>query len=540
VRLAQHSASEDAAIYETEYAEVSATRFSRWFIVAVAAQSIAAAGLRHASAQSFTGIGGLNSPATSLALAVSPDGSKVTGESNTDVSPGRVPFIWSSGSGMTALAADPLAIYYALGTGITNSGIVAGFQDGANEEFGYGFGNPTRWDPESNILPMPAGFAGDGYTLGNSINGSGSIITAYRGASDFTGDRPMVWVNDTPQLLNYLHFQATPDPYTEYGYAKGLNTPGTRIGGTSDLFVAGDNFPNVEAVLWSDDTALWDTELKRTPVGLGFLPGISTTADTSWSDGSDVSNNGQVVVGAAHTGLLNAAIPAGEAGEFRTVGFVTLGVPGGVPNPMAALADIGNNDGTADLQFAVATSVNGDATVGSYTVVGYGYNGLHDDGPNNNDDFVDGSDVSREAVMWTTAGVQNLEAVATGLGLNIAGWDFQEATGVSDNGRVIVGWGKNPQGNNEGWVLTLPSASFAGDFNNDGSVNSADFNDPVLGFKARFGADLDGEDLLAWQRNSGQPGSVANASAVPEPTALAILAACGLRLVPLAARRRRR
>ena len=40
---------------------------------------------------------------------------------------------------------------------------------------------------------------------------------------------------------------------------------------------------------------------------------------------------------------------------------------------------------------------------------------------------------------------------------------------------------------------------FGADFNNDGTVNAADLNDPGQGWKARYGADLAGRDLLTWQ-----------------------------------------
>ncbi len=144
------------------------------------------------------------------------------------------------------------------------------------------------------------------------------------------------------------------------------------------------------------------------------------------------------------------------AGREVHVGFLVNGVSGGNPNPMIALVDIGSNNGSTDLQFAAATAVNGDATATSYVAVGWGYDGLHDlGGSEANDDGVDGTDLSREALLWTPSGVQNIETLAASLGLNLTGWDLQEATGISDNGRVIVGNGINPQGRSEGWIVGL-------------------------------------------------------------------------------------
>jgi hypothetical protein len=69
-----------------------------------------------------------------------------------------------------------------------------------------------------------------------------------------------------------------------------------------------------------------------------------------------------------------------------------------------------------------------------------------------------------------------------------------------------------------------------GDFNDDGTVDGNDLDDPVAGWRARFGNDLDGNDFLVWQRQLGAPtGGLPAALRVPEPTAatLTILAVIG-------------
>lgn len=79
---------------------------------------------------------------------------------------------------------------------------------------------------------------------------------------------------------------------------------------------------------------------------------------------------------------------------------------------------------------------------------------------------------------------------------------------------------------------TLPD--IAGDFNRDGRVDVEDLKGPG-GWQERFGADLDGMDFLAWQRNLGyvhwQAPSVLQSTA-PEPGTNALLIgaviACGL------------
>jgi autotransporter-associated beta strand protein len=74
--------------------------------------------------------------------------------------------------------------------------------------------------------------------------------------------------------------------------------------------------------------------------------------------------------------------------------------------------------------------------------------------------------------------------------------------------------------------VTLASTAIAGDFDGDNDVDSADFNHATLGFKARFGNDLDGGDFLDWQRNFGTnvPPSAAASAAVPEPATVGLAA----------------
>lgn len=69
-----------------------------------------------------------------------------------------------------------------------------------------------------------------------------------------------------------------------------------------------------------------------------------------------------------------------------------------------------------------------------------------------------------EAFIWdTTNGMRELDVVLTDLGLDLAGWELREAWGVSADGRVVVGHGRNPSGQREAWIAALsapePSAN---------------------------------------------------------------------------------
>ena len=64
-----------------------------------------------------------------------------------------------------------------------------------------------------------------------------------------------------------------------------------------------------------------------------------------------------------------------------------------------------------------------------------------------------------EAFLWTAGeGMQQISALLTSAGVNVSGWTLLEAWGVSDDGTVIVGYGRNPQGQTEAWRAVLPRA----------------------------------------------------------------------------------
>jgi len=79
-----------------------------------------------------------------------------------------------------------------------------------------------------------------------------------------------------------------------------------------------------------------------------------------------------------------------------------------------------------------------------------------------------------------------------------------------------------------------------GDFNGDGTVDGDDLTDPITGWRARFGVDLDGNDFLVWQRNLGARAAgttvAVDALAVPEANAAML---CLASFMAMLSRRRR-
>jgi len=104
---------------------------------------------------------------------------------------------------------------------------------------------------------------------------------------------------------------------------------------------------------------------------------------------------------------------------------------------------------------------------------------------------------SGSAFIWNaTDGFQFLQDVATDTyGLNLTGWHLDSATGISDDGRTIVGRGTNPFGWEEGFVLFLgvPPGGCPADWDGDDDVDS----DDIVAFFRDFDSgngDFDGDD----------------------------------------------
>ena len=71
------------------------------------------------------------------------------------------------------------------------------------------------------------------------------------------------------------------------------------------------------------------------------------------------------------------------------------------------------------------------------------------------------ADGTNRAFLWTAAdGMQDLRDILLGAGTTgLEGWTLYAATGISTDGRTIVGFGINPIGRPEGWIVTIPEPS---------------------------------------------------------------------------------
>jgi len=146
-------------------------------------------------------------------------------------------------------------------------------------------------------------------------------------------------------------------------------------------------------------------------IGLGDLP-----AGPFHSRANDVSGDGNVLVGSATN-------PGTTSFRWTLeTGMVDLGRPAG-----------------ASLSAAYAASADGSIVVGDAGISG---------------DLV--------PTIWNVSnGMRNLVDVLVelGLGPQFQGWDLEQATAISADGLVIAGWGYNPDGREEAWVVNLGQPS---------------------------------------------------------------------------------
>ncbi len=71
--------------------------------------------------------------------------------------------------------------------------------------------------------------------------------------------------------------------------------------------------------------------------------------------------------------------------------------------------------------------------------------------------------------------MRSIQDLLTAFGVtNLSGWSLSFATGLSDDGRTVVGSGVNPNGDLEAWIATLPAPSVPGDIDGDGVIGDDD------------------------------------------------------------------
>jgi uncharacterized membrane protein len=148
--------------------------------------------------------------------------------------------------------------------------------------------------------------------------------------------------------------------------------------------------------------------------GVGVLPGYLE------SGARDISADGKTIVGTCLSDHTEEAFVWREGSEA-------------FPRVLSSMEGLGDLPGG---DFASrAYGVSGDGKI----VVGVG-----------------NSDIGDEAVIWFEGDLYNLKAyLLKKLGLQVKGWTLIAATHISADGKNIVGFGTNPDGETEAWIANI-------------------------------------------------------------------------------------
>jgi prepilin-type N-terminal cleavage/methylation domain-containing protein len=424
-----------------------------------------------------------------------------------------------AGSARAAISFTPLGQsqggVHSYASAVSNGGVVVGFghPDGA-----------FRWTAASGMVgidPLP----GDQTSNATGISADGSVIVGVSTRIENfnpVGRQAFRWTDSGMESLGALPGRNASD-------AADVSADGSVVVGLSwEIRPNGDR--NWEGYRWTAAGGM---------VGLGVLPG-NMIPD---SQALGVSADGSVVVGATTSAEGNQAyrwtvdegmvgigrLPGGQIGAAaRAVsadGSVAAGGSYNADRKQEAfrwtaedgMIGLGDLPGGSFLSRAYDVSGDGAIIVGQSTALSQT---LH----------------TERAFIWDADhGMRRLDDILTDAGIDLTGWRLQNALGISDNGRFIVGDGYQlNSGRNEGWIVDLDATLMSGDFNSDARVDGADFltwqrHLGIASGATRNQGDANGDgkvdaaDLAEWKMQFGAGISQTSAAQVPEPRALGLI-----------------
>jgi len=289
--------------------------------------------------------------------------------------------------------------------------------------------------PDAGFFSGAYGISGDGSVIvgaGHSLaSGSNTVGEAFR----WTQGGGMVGLGDLPGGV-----------FSSIAHA--ASTDGSIIVGNGTYGTTADES---EAFRWTQAGGM---------VGVGFLPGDTKSAFNG------MTPDGSIIVG-------SSGVTPQAATWTQADGWVGLGTFPGVPFVWSVAQGI-SSDGSTIIGTAFGlsgfeafrwTSAGGMVGLGDLpggSFESYANGGISADGSV----IVGGSKTALgdEAFIWDAVnGTRNLKAVLESeYGFDLTGWRLEEAIGMSDDGLTITGWGFNPDGLREAWVVQIPAPGALG------------------------------------------------------------------------------
>jgi len=284
---------------------------------------------------------------------------------------------------------------------------------------------------EGLLEPLDDLHGGQGDSIAYGASGDGSIVV---GSTIFGGER-QAFVHENGVMrglgdfgggsVNSVAFAVSADGSTVVG-----------VGSTATV--------SSQACAWRNDLLI---SLDDLPGGSTSSAAYGASADGSVIVGSSYGVNGLEAAKWTDSGVVGLGdLPGGNFFSLATAasadGSVIVGL-GASANGLRAAMWVG--DEILDLGVGKAYAVSADGRI----VVG----GYHSPVP-----------TFPPAFIWDErSGQRDLrDVLIEDFGLDLSGWTLQRATGISADGRVIVGDGVNPAGYPEGWVAVIPEPSTLG------------------------------------------------------------------------------
>jgi len=295
-----------------------------------------------------------------------------------------------------------------------------------------------RWTAQAGMVGL--GFmAGGTYSAATGISADGSVVLA-NGDSASTPTTPPRGLFRWSAALGVVRLEA-PSPASLCS--------GTGISGDGTV-VVGTCFPGTSrnmAYRWTGSAP---------PVGLGQYGGGSSAESIA----AAVSKDGSTIVGTGHP-VLAGAIVWGASGPATILGKL----PGDREGHGTAVArdggtvvgySVDSNQVSRGFRWTPARGMESlgpapGGVIGTYPagvsgdaqrVVGWGTTAAED-----------------TALIWDSGhGWRTLAAaLLADYRTDVPGWTLKRATAISDDGLTIVGYGTNPGGQTEGWLVRLPN-----------------------------------------------------------------------------------
>lgn len=331
----------------------------------------------------------------SYARAVSANGKVVVGSSGSPFGQSDEAFRWAQPTGMVGIGdhSGPPSGSVAYGASADGAVVVG------TAVLNSGGQQAFRWTEATGMIGLGVigGLPGNVYSHANAVSADGSVIVGNSGPVNLSNSaRAFRWTQATGIVDIGLPAN------TVQAFASDVSADGSKVVGVAWTDPMGNPTQDIaEAFLWTESSGFHP---------LGDLPGgdFSSTA-------IGISGDGQVVIGHSNSDA-GAEIFRWTAGA----GMVSIG-----PLPSGVLS-----------ASAWATNYDGSVIVGEINV---------------------GAQSSAASIWDAVHGLRNLQTLLHDqFGVNLPGWKLTAATDVSADGRVIVGTGIDPTGNQQAWLVELP------------------------------------------------------------------------------------